>query len=88
MTDSLREWQPIETAPRDGTPILAIVGENDSRHMGHLVGRIFQIRHEGLTRPSGYDLGWGVYPGFGGAPDHYFTHWMPLPCAPLPGKGE
>lgn len=75
------KWRPIETAPRDGTYILAIVAENDSRQMGHLAGRVFAIRHEGRTE-SGYDMGWAVFPGYGGACDELFSHWMPLP--PLP----
>jgi hypothetical protein len=73
------EWQPIETAPRDGTRILAIVGENDDRHMSHQRGRMFCIRYETFGGKFG---GWGVYPGYGGAPDSTFTHWMPLPEPP------
>lgn len=75
-------WRPMPEAPRDGTRILAIVGKNDSRHMEHLVGRIFEIRHEGITRPGGYDMGWAVYPGYGGAPDHFFAGWMPRSALP------
>jgi hypothetical protein len=75
------EWQPIETAPKDGAYILAIVAENDSRHLEHLAGRVFAIRHEG--RLHGYDLGWAVFPGFGGAPDRYFSHWAPIPSPPV-----
>lgn len=74
-------WQPIESAPKDGSYILAIVAENESRHMGHLAGRMFVIRHEGRT-VSDYDMGWAVFPGYGGAPDSFFTHWMPLPSTP------
>lgn len=74
-------WQPIETAPKDGTVILAIIAKNDSRQIGHLAGRMFSIWHEGKT-PSGYDLGWSVFPGYGGAPDYFFSYWMPLPPAP------
>ena len=81
-------WQDIETAPRDGSFILAIVAPNDSRHLGHQSGRAFVIRHEGVM-VSGFDLGWAVYPGFGGASDCDFTHWMPLPQPPsVLGKQE
>ena len=69
----MSEWKPIETAP---------VAPNDSRHLGHQAGRVFFIRHEGKTAHFGYDMGWVVYPGFGGAPDGYFAHWMPLPAPP------
>ena len=75
-------WQPIATAPRDGRYILAIVGENSQRHMQQNVGRMFVIRHEGTTC-SEYDLGWAVYPGYGGESDRTFSHWQPLPEPPL-----
>ncbi len=66
------EWQPIETAPRDGQYILAIVGRNDSQHMAHLEGRVFSIR------PEPFGTGWSVFPGYGGAPSEWFTYWKPL----------
>ena len=66
------EWQPIETAPRDGRYILAIVGKNDSQHMAHLEGRVFAVR------PEPFGTGWSVYPGYGGAPSVWFTCWKPL----------
>jgi hypothetical protein len=74
-------WQPIETAPKDGRYILAIVAENDSRFLTHHKGRCFVIRHEGTTT-SGFDMGWAIYPGFGGADDRFFSHWQPLPAPP------
>jgi hypothetical protein len=73
----------MDEAPRDGSFILAIVGENDNRHMAHLKGRAFVIRRE--VSLSGFDSGWAVFPGFGGAPDQYFSHWMPLPPPPTEG---
>jgi len=75
-------WRDIASAPKDGRYILAIVAPNNSRHLGHMAGRMFVIRHEGVTDPSGYDLGWAVFPGFGGALSYMFTHWMPLPTPP------
>lgn len=74
-------WKPMSDAPKDGTPILAVVAINDSRHLGHLAGRIFSIKHEGITA-GGYDMGWAVYPGFGGCPDEYFAGWLPCPVPP------
>lgn len=76
------DWHPMSEAPRDGSYILAIVSPNRGRHLEHQAGRVFSIRHEGVTEPSGYDMGWAVYPGFGGASDHDFTHWRPLPAPP------
>jgi hypothetical protein len=77
----LSAWKPMSDAPKDGTPILAVVAANDSRHLGHLAGRIFSIKHEGITA-GGYDMGWAVYPGFGGCPDDYFAGWLPCPVLP------
>lgn len=78
------QWQDIASAPKDGSYIIAVVAPNDSRHLRHFAGRAFVIRHEGTTMMSGYDMGWAVYPGYGGAADHMFSHWMPLPAPPLP----
>lgn len=84
-------WRDIASAPRNGSYILAIVAPDRSRYLGNQAGRMFVIRHEGRS-PSGYDLGWAVYPGFGGASDYDFTHWHPLPAAlsepQEQGKGE
>lgn len=74
-------WEDMSSAPRDRTSILAIVAPNDSRHLEYHAGRMFVIRHEGVT-DSDYDLGWAVFPGFGGAPDKYFAGWRPLPAPP------
>lgn len=54
-------WQPIETAPRDGTEVLLRRVHN------------YQPSPQ-AARWQGKD--WGV--GFGGWPDHAFSHWMPL----------
>ena len=76
-------WQDISTAPRDGTQILAIVAENDDRHLANQAGRVFCIRYETFGGKFG---GWGVYPGYGGAPDSNFSYWKPVP--PTPPKGS
>lgn len=77
-------WRDIASAPRDGTPVLAVVSGATGR-WEHLNGRSFVIHHEGQTR-SGFDLGWSVYPGFGGVSDHWFAHWMPLPAPTSSGE--
>ena len=73
------EWQPIETAPRDGTEFQAWVV-----HMGHGYWD-WQCRYNehGAFESFGridYDMdGWEVSPG---TP----THWMPNPSAPTKGE--
>jgi len=74
------EWRPIETAPRDGRYILAVMTGADGR-WEHLNGRAFVIRNRSLSADD-YDLGWDVYPGFGGVSDRWFSGWLPLPPAP------
>lgn len=64
-------WQPIDTAPRDGTPILAyspVMGTYNTAYQRN-------EPHEGDRFPCGFAgyLGkWFCYP----------THWMPVPSRP------
>ena len=76
---SASPWRDMASAPRDGSYILAMVGDA-SGQFEHLNGRCFVIRHEGKT-PSDFDLGWSLHPGFGGCDDGWFTGWSPLPQA-------
>ena len=62
-----QEWQPIETAPKDGTEILTI------RSNGHIAKGVFYDNPFGrkdtvIDNSSG--KWWSV------------THWMPLPSPP------
>lgn len=65
-------WQPIETAPKDGTNILLF---NDKGNMA-----------TALWQGTGPMEGWWLRGG--NKPDYFFnghrspTHWMPLPAAP------
>lgn len=77
MSD-IPEWQPIETAPKDGTRIWAIL-RADERQWPN---RSFEVWHEGTTE-GGFDLGWTLFPGYGGVPDRHFAGWMPLPKPPV-----
>jgi hypothetical protein len=63
------EWQPIETAPRDGTHIL-----------GYADGEMAAV----YCLPTWYDDGWSLSVSGKPASDSYFwpTHWMPLPKPP------
>lgn len=75
-------WQPIETAPRDGTGILAFnpfVGVYSTAFTTRWTGEPFEEGYEGFPcgflplGPKGYPFGkWDCVP----------THWMPLPKPP------
>jgi hypothetical protein len=71
---------PMSEAPKDGTYIIAYYRSLDNDRTKHWNGRAFVIRHEGQT-VSDYDLGWALFPGYGGVPDHCFAGWSPLPSA-------
>lgn len=72
-------WQPIETAPRDGTPVLVTDGE-------------VVLMREWLDGGTPDLIGWHGEDGFMVDSDDPPTHWMPLPAPPLGavthGEGE
>lgn len=74
----MSEWQPIETAPRDGTYVL--VGRDMGEPWGFVRGTGYYIG-EG-TRVAGW-----VCRGINDPPGEFGlgnpTHWCPLPEAPL-----
>ncbi len=74
----MSEWQPIETAPRDGTVVLLgrDVGEpwGFVRGYGHFEGKADELI-------SGW-LSYGLYDPPGNLGLGNPTHWMPLPAPP------
>jgi hypothetical protein len=72
------DWQPIETAPRDGTRILAVANPIGDR-WEYLAGRWFVIHH--------LETGWAVFPGFS-AGDDFFSCWLPLDALPPPPQTD
>lgn len=66
-------WMPIETAPRDGTHILAVVA---GHHLGTGLPFIPEVV-EWLDGVGWWSEMWGV----GG--DYHPTHWRPLPAPPV-----
>lgn len=76
----MREWNPIETAPKDGTRVL-ITNAGDGMIVD--VGCYVVPEHRASCEPplsNWWRVGRGT--GFGMIP----THWMPLPAAPSKAK--
>ena len=68
----MSEWQPIETAPKDGTPILVAENSRDYPFIAYwgYVGRFTSSEKMWI----GHD--------FGAMPEGSVNHWMPLPEPP------
>jgi len=73
------ELRPMSVAPKDGSYILARYNNDYALDRDrHYNGRWFVIRHPGAS-PGEYDLGWNLFPGYGGVSDLAFNGWLPLP---------
>jgi hypothetical protein len=87
----MREWQPIETAPKDGRPLLlALKSKPDRNYMvsdicpQHAIGLWQHARWQSIEVEDCGSMG-GEYTGW--MPDWVCldlepTHWMPLPEVP------
>lgn len=78
LTDHDMQWQPIETAPRDGTKFLAYGVELGTRFLGNARWYSYGL---GVVRGSYIAHSFFCYDGIcAGA----FTpsHWMPMPQPP------
>ena len=78
--DLVPQWQPIETAPRDGTIIDVWLGDADMRDVE------FYCTH-GTRRSPGWWFSNGKFRPLGGLEPAMTvfvtpTHWMPLPNPP------
>ena len=63
----MSEWQPIETAPKDGTTVLAVLDGCMTTISMYQAKQEWILEHDG-----GHDPRWPLKP----------THWMPLPEPP------
>lgn len=64
----MSEWQPIETAPKDGTNVLLV------NRKGNMAA--------GMFMDGAWWLRGGNHPNIFFNGHHGPTHWMPLPKAP------
>jgi hypothetical protein len=76
----MSEWQPIETAPKDGTEILLCRAVDADGHS--ITGKSFGVFCQ-VAAWWGTER-WVVYCSLIHDPSLHFepTHWMPLPKAP------
>lgn len=76
------EWQPIENAPRDGTPVLLY--KPDERMVGDytLVGYWGEWPDQGWCWIACDGKPLGYFSQVIEKPQGYPTHWMPLPAPP------
>ena len=85
------EWQPIETAPRDGTHILVAKFDNGMGfgHSGPLNEHGFRDIQPWQDVAHWFDDGFysSVYGVDQAEPFIDCTHWMPLPTPPKEAKG-
>lgn len=74
-------WQPIETAPKDGTRILLFFNKRYCRGMRNDEVILGFWHQPGNPAHKGFWTGWGS--GRATA-----THWMPLPAPPAMEEGK
>ena len=73
-TDPVTDWQPIDTAPRDGTQVLLYVPQDTDDEMPSFIA-------QGWYESGIFDRRW--YEAAGECVcDPQPTHWMPLPAPP------
>lgn len=76
----MSEWQPIETAPKDGTQVLITDGTGLCA-VASWEDYAAEL-YDGVGWRDAGDMGWG------GTVYHAPTHWMPLPSPPSAVNGE
>jgi hypothetical protein len=87
-------WQPISTAPKDGTTIWGIFHAEiyprirpSRTDLEVWNGKQVPLRHPGIFEDPNdkpFDVGWSIAApvGAGGFPDEWIAGWQPLPAPP------
>jgi hypothetical protein len=75
----VKQWQPIETAPRDGTDILLAFPGYKRACIGHYYDRTEMKFGQVVRESRGWHDGYWLHIG-DEVPEP--THWMPLPTLP------
>lgn len=76
------EWQPIETAPKDGREVILAVSYRTGIPFGMVVGHYMDGGYCIEDHPP-IDRGWYFWNGMGFDKASVPSHWMPLPAHPL-----
>ncbi len=75
----MSEWQPIDTAPKDGTEVLLFIPNwNNDVKIGNWCDTV-ELDYGKVRRDRKY---WYAGHSYGMAPDPKPTHWMPIPKSP------
>lgn len=72
------QWQPIETAPKDGTRIMLWEQYSDVPFVGWWLDRGWTVSHEHVDAEGGWEGAIVV----DAIHQEMITHWMPLPIPP------
>lgn len=75
-------WQPIETAPKDGTWVLVYGEGTDDEEVSR---KVAVAQYTNYLNGGTYDESWWQFAWYdGGYYGRFYnpTHWMPLPEAP------
>jgi len=78
----MSEWQPIETAPRDGSEFLAYDSRTKRQDVCHMRNFSLSDVKNWVCQPSQFDGEYGPDNNDFGYEWGDITHWMPLPPPP------
>lgn len=70
------QWQPMETAPRAGTPVLLLM--KGAEELPERSDGLADIQFVGKNRGDLSEWGFAAPVGYGGFPDEWLVGWKPL----------